>query len=97
MTVAATAPSVVTGLTLTPDDGKVTATWLAPTNDGGAPIISYLLNWYKSGTSRSDASHGAVTVTAPTLSYLVTGLTNGTTYTFEIQAVNKANLTGAIL
>ena len=97
VTVAATAPSVVTGLTLTPDDGKVTATWLALTNDGGAPIISYLLNWYKSGTSRSDVSHGAATVTAPTLSYLVTGLTNGTTYTFEIQAVNKANLTGAIL
>ncbi len=53
VTVNATAPNPTTGLLLTPADSLFDATWVAPTDDGGMPIVKYTLNWYlKSLASR---------------------------------------------
>ena len=78
-------PAAPVNLAATPGDAEVTLTWNAP-SDGGSPITGYEYR-YNSGSWNTIPS-------SPT-SYTVTGLTNETTYTFEIRAVN-ANGPGAI-
>ena len=80
----ATAPAAPTGVTASPLDGGAGVTWAAPAN-GGSPITSYTVTPYIGSTAQP------VTVVsgspAPT-SANVTGLTNGTTYTFTVTATN---------
>ena len=61
----------------TPGNGQVTVTWTPPVDTGGNPPDSY--------TVTSNAGPGC-TVTAPATSCTVTGLVNGTPYTFTVQA-----------
>lgn len=68
------APSVTRG------SGQVTATWTSPTEDGGAAITSYQV------TSEPPSSG---CTTSGTLTCTVTGLTNGTAYTFTVVATNE--------
>ena len=65
----------------------VTLTWEAPQDDGGEPITHYEYEQDFSGTWTSTV--GTAT------SYTVTGLTNGTTYTFQVRAVNRNGESGA--
>jgi hypothetical protein len=58
-------------------DGEVQLSWNAPAANG-SPITSYEV--------RGD--HGAPTTTCPSTSCTVTGLTNGTDYTFQVRAIN---------
>src|SRR5207247_324570 len=53
--------------------------WTAPAADGGSPITSY--------TATSSGGQTA-TVAAPATSANVTGLANGTAYTFTVVATN---------
>ena len=70
-------PSAPSG---TRGSGQVTVTWSAPKDDGGSPITTYQV--------RSEpASSGCVT--GGTLTCTVTGLTNGTAYTFSVVATNE--------
>jgi predicted phage tail protein len=88
-----TAPGSPTGLTAVPGRGRVTLSWSPPASDGGAGISGYLI--YK-GTSPGGVSATPVnSLPAETTSYLVTGLTSGTTYYFTVAAVNDAGRQGS--
>ena len=76
-----TAPGAPRGLTATAGDAQVSLSWKAPGSDGGAAITGYRV--YQ-GTSKKPVA--SVTGTAAT----VKSLSNGTTYSFKVTAVNKA-------
>jgi hypothetical protein len=73
-------PDAPTGVTASAGNAMATVSWSAPASNG-SPITSYAV--------RSSAGN-TVTVGASTLSTTVTGLTNGTSYTFTVRAVNAA-------
>ncbi len=87
-TVTPTAPPAVpaapTGVTATPGDGAATVSWTAPAN-GGNPITSYTVTPF-AGTVAQPATTVAGSPPAPTAA--ITGLTNGTAYTFKVIATN---------
>ena len=64
-------------------DQSITFFWSAPTSDGGIPITSYTL-YCTNPTLAYRTANGDVR------SYEVTGLTNGTSYTFSIYASNAS-------
>ena len=57
--------------------------WTAPSFDGGAPITSYTATSSPSGRT-------CTTGDGDTTACTVTGLTNGTAYTFTVTADNEA-------
>ena len=99
--VAATVPGAPRGFTAAPDDARVTLSWSAPASDGGAPITTYR---YRHATRTMSLSGAAWTEVpdsdadgdgADEREVTVTGLTNGTEYPFEVQALNSAGGGGA--
>ena len=70
-----------------PGDGVALLTWQAPSADGGAPITGY--QW---GGDNSGGGWRPVPGDDATRSYLVTGLTNGTSYILKVRAVNAAGV-----
>ena len=82
---AATLPGAPTGVTAVPGDSMATVGWTPPASDGGAPITSYRLTPFIGSTEQTP-------ITVPggaTTNYDVTGLTNGTAYTFRVAATNS--------
>jgi len=75
--VPATVPGTPTSLTATAQSTRVYLSWTAPISSGGSPILSYLIQWGGGYTS------------ATTTSATITGLTNGTSYTFTVAAINS--------
>ena len=81
--IPAIAPDAPQNLTAAPGDSQVTLTWEAPAFDGGSAITHYEVydviadngTWKNAGLNTS---------------YVYTGLTNDTTYTFRVCAVNSA-------
>ncbi len=70
---------------MTPGDGQATVSW-SPPDDGGAPITGYAVT----------ATPGGVTVrTTGATSAIVTGLRNGTAYTFTVTATNVVGTSAA--
>jgi titin len=78
-------PGAPTALNTTPGDGSVVLTFTAPVNDGGNPIVGYRVETSTDGVNFSVAVPNSNTV-VPAVA--VTGLTNGTTYSFRVSAVN---------
>jgi len=78
-----TAPGAPVNLMATPGDQFVSLSWTAPFNNGGSNITSY--NIY-----RGTASGGETLVKTGVAgtSYTDTGLADGTTYYYEVTAVN---------
>jgi chitodextrinase len=75
---AATVPGAPTGVSGTAGNGQVTVTFLPPSSDGGSAITGYIVN----------TNPATIPVSGVGTSIVVTGLTNGTTYTFRVKAVN---------
>jgi uncharacterized repeat protein (TIGR02543 family) len=75
----AAAPAAPTNLHVLAGDTSTVVSLTPPADDGGSPITSYLIT----------ASNGATcTAVAPATSCKISGLTNGTSYTFTAQAIN---------
>ena len=84
--IPATTPDPVTELIATPGNSQATLTWI-PGSDGGSPILYYEIR-QRSGTDPYTPWTIMVGSTGATTSYVVTGLTNGVTYWFQVRAVN---------
>jgi len=78
------APGAPTGLSLTPGNQQIAATWTAPANNGGSAITVYKI--YNNGTTLLFTTPNA------TPSFTITGLTNGTLYNISVAAVNAIGI-----
>jgi len=72
-------PGAPTSVTATAGNAQATVSFTAPASNGGAAISSYVVT----SNSGQSASGSASPIT-------VTGLTNGTSYTFTVKAINSA-------
>ncbi|SES50103.1 Fibronectin type III domain-containing protein, partial [Pedococcus cremeus] len=86
----ATAPGAPTNVTAAGGDGSATVSWTAP-SDGGSAITSYTVTPYAGSTALASTP---VTGNPPATTAVVSGLTNGTSYTFKVSATNAVG-TGA--
>ncbi|MFJ1268675.1 fibronectin type III domain-containing protein [Legionella lytica] len=83
-----TSPRQVTAI---PGDGQVVIRWLPPFNTGGQAITGYTVTYGPTTASPTSSSYQTVGCsTSGNLSCTVTGLTNGTAYTFRVFAVNSS-------
>ena len=71
-------PGAPTGVTAAPANARATVSFAAPTSNGGSAVTSYKVT----------SSPGGFTATGGASPITVTGLTNGTTYTFTVTAMN---------
>ena len=86
-----TAPGAPTIGTATAGNATATVRWTAPTDDGGSGISGYSIQVL----DNTETQVGALrTAAAGATSLVVTGLTNGTAYHFQVAATNTAG-TGA--
>ena len=75
-----TVPGAPTSVTATAGDTQASVSWSAPSSTGGSVITSYT----------ATASPGGAVCTTASTSCTVTGLSNGTNYTFTVTATNAA-------
>jgi hypothetical protein len=80
------APTAVIA-TAGPGSGQITVSWTAPTNNGGSAITSYQVT---ANPAPNGGQPAAVTGNPPATQQVVSGLTNGTSYTFTVHATNTA-------
>jgi hypothetical protein len=76
----ASPPGAPTIGTATAGNAQATVSFTAPTSDGGSPITSYT----------ATSSPGGLIATGASSPLTVTGLSNGTAYTFTVTATNAA-------
>jgi hypothetical protein len=89
ITFAAAPPTApMTGVVVA-GNGEATVSWTAPTFDGGSPVTGYVVTPYIADTPQPAQGFDNTTTTET-----VTGLTNGVTYRFGVQAMNAVG-TGA--
>lgn len=71
-------PGAPTSVTAVASNGSAQVSWVAPTNTGGVPITGYV----------ATSNPGGKSCTAAVSPCVVSGLTNGTAYTFTVVASN---------
>ena len=91
-TTPASKPDPPENLQATPSDASVELTWEAPSDNGGSPITKYVYRRKYGGTEWetywTDISDSAPPNGANKVSFTVPSV-NGTSYAFELRAVNK--------
>ena len=75
------APGAPRNLTAVGGDGEVVLSWDAPASDGGTAITDY--------EYRIDRSDPWIPIGSTDTTHTLTGLVNGTEYTFQVRAVNR--------
>jgi hypothetical protein len=76
----ATFPGRATNVVAAAGGGSASVSWLAPSSDGGAQILSYTVTAFPGGLTRTVS--GGTTAS-------FSSLANGTTYTFTVAATNR--------
>lgn len=76
-------PGAPSNIAVTPSSGQATISWDAPANTGGSPITGYIVT--SSGGQTCTVT--AVPPDAAAESCIISGLTNGTSYTFTVVAI----------
>ncbi|MFN8016713.1 MAG: DUF4214 domain-containing protein [Acidimicrobiales bacterium] len=84
-----TVPGAPTNVTATAGNAKATVSWSAPADNGGTPITGYKVTPYVGNVAQTTRTFASTAT-----SQAITGLTNGTTYTFKVAATNGVG-TGA--
>ncbi|WP_208641991.1 beta strand repeat-containing protein, partial [Arthrobacter oryzae] len=87
----ATAPAAPSGVTATAGDASAAVAWTAPAN-GGSAITSYTVTPHTGTTTLAPVT---IAGTPPATGATITGLTNGTTYTFTVTATNAVGTSPA--
>ncbi|MGH2417976.1 MAG: fibronectin type III domain-containing protein, partial [Candidatus Limnocylindria bacterium] len=75
------------GLSASAGNGSVSLTWTAPADDGGADVTDYEIY-------RRDPTGAEVVIPSPGtgLAYTDTGVANGSTYGYQVAALNSAGV-----
>ncbi|AFM43339.1 cell wall-binding protein [Desulfosporosinus acidiphilus SJ4] len=84
-TVVATVPGAPTGVSATAGNSWATVNFTAPVSDGGSPIASYTVT----------SNPGGLTATGSASPITISGLVNGTSYSFTVTAANGVGTSGA--
>jgi prepilin-type N-terminal cleavage/methylation domain-containing protein len=85
-TLSATVPSAPTAVSAASgQNAQSSVSWTTPSTNGGAAITDYAVQY----SSNSGSTWTVATVVATTSPYVVTGLVNGTSYVFEVAAINS--------
>jgi hypothetical protein len=79
------APSAPTGVSAEADSRSALVSWTAPSSDGGSTITGYTVTPFVGTTAQTPTTVGGSTTKTR-----ITGLTNGTAYTFRVAATNSA-------
>jgi Fibronectin type III domain len=90
--VQAATPSAPTGVKATRGNARATVAWTAPAHTGSGPVTGYRIRRY-AGTGTT--VQATATVPATVRSFTATGLTNGSSYTFDVTATNASG-TGVV-
>jgi len=80
---APTPPGAPQGLVAAGSDGRITLNWSPPASNGGSAVTSY--NVYRATTAGAETLLGSA---GNATTFSDTGLTNGTTYYYQVSAVN---------
>ena len=81
----ATVPGAPSGVSATAGNGSASVSWTAPSS-GGSAITSYTVTPYIGSAAQTPVT---VSGSPPATTATVTGLTNGTSYTFTVSATNS--------
>jgi fibronectin type III domain protein len=83
-------PAAPTSVVALRGNTSASLTWTAPTNDGGSPITKFVVQPRQGAANVGTPIDVPVAPGSTTGALTVTGLTNGTAYTFRVSAVNAA-------